>query len=86
MTIDTHRILALWAHPRSLSTVLERVFIERGDFAVMHEPFSVVYYLHERRAAATHAKFDADEVADYASIRARILQVAQQQPVCFKDM
>ena len=84
--INSHRILALWAHPRSLSTALERVFIERGDFLVMHEPFSVVYYVHERRAAAAHADFDPDEVADYASVRAKILQAATQKPVCFKDM
>ncbi len=81
-----HRILALWAHPRSLSTALERVFIERGDFAVMHEPFSVVYYLHERRAAAAHAVFDQDEVTDYGSIRSGILEAAKQHPVFFKDM
>jgi hypothetical protein len=81
-----NRILALWAHPRSLSTALERVFIERGDFEVMHEPFSVVYYLHEHRADAAHASFRSDESADYGSIRNSILQVAELRPVFFKDM
>ena len=79
-------ILALWAHPRSLSTALERIFIERGDFTVMHEPFSAVYYLHEQRAEAAHARFGLDEPADYHSIRQGILQAAEQQAVCFKDM
>lgn len=35
-----NRMIGLWAHPRSRSTVLERVFIERGDFEVFHEPFA----------------------------------------------
>lgn len=81
-----HCILAIWAHPRSLSTALERVFIERGDFEVMHEPFSVVYYFDEQRADAAHANFDADEVADYDSIRNRIMRAAALRPICFKDM
>jgi hypothetical protein len=81
-----HRILALWAHPRSLSTALERVFIERGDFVVMHEPFSGLYYMQERRAKAAHADFDAGETTDYQSIRGRILEAARRRPVCFKDM
>lgn len=80
------RILALWAHPRSLSTALERVFIERGDFVVMHEPFSALYYMHQRRAKAAHADFDASEVVDYELIRDRILHEGSQRPVCFKDM
>jgi hypothetical protein len=35
-----NKLVGLWAHPRSRSTVLERVFIERGDFEVFHEPFA----------------------------------------------
>ncbi len=81
-----HRILAIWAHPRSVSTALERVFIERGDFSVMHEPFSMVYYMHEQRADAAHVNFDSDEAVDYDSIRNRILQAAERRPICFKDM
>ncbi|NRT88954.1 hypothetical protein [Clostridium beijerinckii] len=34
-----NKIIALWAHPRSLSTAFERMILERGDFFVMHEPF-----------------------------------------------
>lgn len=81
-----HRIIALWAHPRSLSTALERAFIERGDFAVMHEPFSVLYYCHEQRAVAQHANFNADEPTDYQSIRLSILQAAERCPVFIKEM
>jgi hypothetical protein len=28
----------LWAHPRSRSTALERMMMERGDVTVLHEP------------------------------------------------
>jgi hypothetical protein len=33
-------IIFLWAHPRSMSTA-----IERGDFDCLHEPFLRYYYL-----------------------------------------
>jgi hypothetical protein len=32
----------LWAHPRSRSTALERMMIERGDATVLHEPLVTV--------------------------------------------
>lgn len=43
--------IALWAAPRSRSTAFERTFVERGDFDVVHEPFSATYYRsHDRRS------------------------------------
>lgn len=41
---DETRRIALWAVPRSVSTAFERVFIERDDAVVLHEPFSHAYY------------------------------------------
>lgn len=79
-------VIALWAHPRSLSTALERAFIERGDFEVLHEPFSVVYYFHEKRRVAQGADFTDRQAADYDSVRQSILRAAEQGPVFFKDM
>ncbi|TDV43207.1 sulfotransferase family protein [Actinophytocola oryzae] len=35
-----HSILALWSMPRSRSTAFFRMMSERGDFQVLHEPFS----------------------------------------------
>jgi Sulfotransferase domain len=32
-------VIALWAHSRSASTAFGRMMIERGDVAVLHEPF-----------------------------------------------
>jgi hypothetical protein len=37
---DFPRVLALWSAPRSRSTAFERMMRERGDFTVLHEPFS----------------------------------------------
>ncbi len=44
-----HLSVALWGHPRSLSTALERSFMERGDFKVFHESFAYVYFMNERQ-------------------------------------
>ena len=41
------KILALWCHPRSVSTAFERVMRERGDLGVLHEPFMYDYYLNQ---------------------------------------
>jgi hypothetical protein len=37
------RPIWLWAHPRSRSTALERMMIERGDVAVWHEPLVTLW-------------------------------------------
>jgi hypothetical protein len=36
----TPRILALWSAPRSRSTAFYQMMAERGDFQLVHEPFS----------------------------------------------
>ena len=41
--------IALWAAPRSISTAFERIFVEREDFEVYHEPFAASYYFSEQR-------------------------------------
>src|SRR5215210_1912388 len=47
--------IALWAVPRSLSTAFERVFVERDDIEVLHEPFSAAYYYGEDRLSDRYA-------------------------------
>lgn len=49
MPDSTERPIVLWAVPRSVSTAFERVFIERDDFTVIHEPFSGTYYYSPER-------------------------------------
>jgi sulfate adenylyltransferase len=56
--------VALWAVPRSISTAFERVFVERDDFEVLHEPFSASYYYGEDRLSDRFA--DAEPKAEYS--------------------
>jgi hypothetical protein len=55
--------VALWAVPRSISTAFERVFVERDDFEVLHEPFSASYYYGEDRMSERYG--DAEHKAEY---------------------
>lgn len=56
--------IALWAVPRSISTAFERVFVERDDFEVLHEPFSASYYYGEDRVSDRYG--DAEPKAEYS--------------------
>ena len=42
-----HKILALWAVPRSTSTAFEWMMRQRGDFDCLHEPFGEAWYQGE---------------------------------------
>lgn len=77
--------IALWGHPRSTSTALERVFIERGDFRVFHEPFSYVYFVHENKAAIPHKHPDASHPRTYQDVKAMMEYARLEQPVFHKD-
>lgn len=80
------RIIALWAHPRSLSTAFERMMMERGDFCVLHEPFSYVYYLYENRRHLLNLDEFAEFRRSYPEARSVCLSAAQDKPLFFKDM
>lgn len=81
-----HKIVALWVHPRSLSTAMERVFMERGDFKILHEPFSYLYYFHEKRAPIPYGHEDPNHPRKYPDIKEYILSSANGAQVFFKDM
>jgi hypothetical protein len=81
-----HPAVALWTHPRSISTAFERVMIERRDFRILHEPFSYFYYVHGERASISQEYIDPDHPSGYLDIRAYILLHAREAPVFFKDM
>lgn len=67
--------VALWAVPRSVSTALERVFVERGDFKVFHEPFSVSYYYSPERRSERFASTETKQEYGYAEILDLMLSV-----------
>ncbi|MBA2535312.1 MAG: hypothetical protein H0V21_09890, partial [Rubrobacter sp.] len=77
--------VALWAVPRSISTAFERVFVERDDFEVLHEPFSAAYYYGEDRVSDRYA--DAEPKAEYSY--ERVLEDVfrpREERVFVKDM
>ncbi len=77
--------VALWAVPRSISTAFERVFVERGDFKVFHEPFSASYYYSTERRSDRFADVEPKEEYCFTQVLARLLAPASE-PVFFKDM
>ena len=77
--------IALWAVPRSISTAFERVFVERGDFKVFHEPFSVSYYFSTERRSARYADREPKEEYGYEEVLSKLL-APYDKPVFFKDM
>jgi hypothetical protein len=77
--------IALWAVPRSISTAFERVFVERDDFEVLHEPFSASYYYSQDRPSDRYADEEPDPDNDYARVLARVLEPREKR-VFVKDM
>ena len=81
-----HPIYALWSHPRSMSTAIERIMRERGDLDCAHEPFMYDYYVHRQVRVMPHFDVRPDHPASYPAIRDMLLQRAKAGPVFIKDM
>jgi hypothetical protein len=79
-----NRMIALWAHPRSRSTVLERVFIERGDFEVFHEPFAHMAF--NEQSAIPHDDLDCGLPRTYEGVKSLLRESRENRPVLHKDM
>ncbi|MFF3482648.1 sulfotransferase family protein [Streptomyces sp. NPDC002701] len=75
---DQPRIIALWAMPRSRSTAFFRMMAERGDFRVLHEPFSNL-------AEFGSVEIEGTKVESEEELIAAIRTSAQDKPVFFKD-
>lgn len=76
--------VALWCVPRSISTAFERVFVERDDFEVLHEPFSASYYYSEDRLSERFAD-EAKAENSYENVLRDVLRPREQR-VFLKDM
>lgn len=68
-----------------MSTATERVFRQRGDFKVHHEPFLVYYYLH-RSERSMPMLDEFTQPKDYDDIRSELIGDGERGPVFFKDM
>ena len=77
--------VALWAVPRSISTAFERVFVEREDFEVLHEPFSASYYYGEDRLSDRFANAEPKAEYSYARVLEDIFRPREHR-VFLKDM
>ena len=76
-----NKIVPLWSIPRSVSTGFERMMMERGDFRVIHEPFSYYFYKKAQGAAAVGMNVDPDHPQEYDDILAMIKRAAEESPV-----
>ncbi len=81
-----HPIIALWSHPRSMSTAIERIMRERGDCTCFHEPFMYDYYVHRRVREMPHFDVEVGRPQSYADVRSDLLEAALSGPVFIKDM
>jgi len=83
------QILALWCHPRSLSTAFERMMIERGDLTVLHERFLYLYYVVQNPHLVIAQQLDRIEPwmrSTFDEIVDDIIAERSRGPVFFKDM
>ncbi len=81
-----HPVILLWAHPRSLSTALERIMRERGDCHCLHEPFIHYYYSHLGRRNLPHFDAESNQPRSFDDIIGLIYRESRNQPVFVKDM
>jgi hypothetical protein len=79
-------IIALWAHPRSMSTAFERIMRERGDCTCFHEPFLYDYYVHRALGNMPMLEVPEGHPVRYEDIKDMLLSAAETGPVFFKDM
>jgi hypothetical protein len=79
------RPIALWAVPRSLSTAFERVFVERDDLEVLHEPFSAAYYYGPDRLSDRYADEEPKPEYGHESVLAEVFRPREKR-LFMKDM
>jgi hypothetical protein len=78
--------IVLWAVPRSSSTAFERVFRERGDMDVLHEPYSVSYYFSDERRSNRYSGTIAKQEYRYDEVTRKIFGLSREKPLFVKDM
>jgi len=83
---DRHPIIALWAHPRSMSTAFERIMRERGDCSCFHEPFLYDYYVERSVREMPMLEVEPGEPQTYEAVREKLLRLSESGPVFIKDM
>ena len=81
-----HKIIALWAVPRSTSTAFEWMMRQRGDLYCMHEPFGEAWYQGENPLWQRYKPGEKTTPGlTIESTWAEIKRRAEQGPVFIKD-
>ncbi|MEM9924256.1 MAG: sulfotransferase family protein [Cyanobacteria bacterium P01_D01_bin.50] len=78
-----YKIIALWSHPRAISTAFLRMIMERGDFHVIYEPFCNFQALQRLELTDPEGKLVVIESPE--ALIEYIFYCAQIKPVFFKD-
>ncbi|MFI0486730.1 hypothetical protein [Actinomadura sp. 9N215] len=71
-------LIFLWGPPRSLSTAFLRMMLERGDFLVVHEPFSSI-------VVQGYFVFEDEPVADASELLKLFREYALHRPIFVKE-
>lgn len=69
-----------------MSTAIERIMRERGDFECLHEPFLQYYYAKRGDRELAHFSSQCGHPSSYVETRDLILQKAETAAVFVKDM
>ncbi len=80
-----HKILALWAVPRSTSTAFEWMMRQRGDFLCHHEPFGEAWYYGEDRRCPRSNDEPVRAGLNSANIWQQLQSDAKAGPVFIKE-
>lgn len=81
-----HKIVALWAIPRSTSTAFEWMMRQRGDMYCLHEPFGEAWYQGEDPLWPRYQEGEKTTPGlSIESVWEDIQEQAEKQPVFIKD-
>ena len=77
--------IALWAHSRSMSTAFLRMMIERGDVAVLHEPFLALAQGEPVTLPAADGRCDVRASSGPELVRG-LAALGRERPVFLKEV
>jgi hypothetical protein len=77
------QVIAMWAHPRAVSTAFLRMMIERGDVTVLHEPLVTLAY--HGSLQVPDGRDGVLTVTDPAELLRHLDALGRSRPVFFKD-
>lgn len=83
------KILALWATPRSTSTVFEKVMANRGDMRCFHESYNEAYYYgadrRNDRYYSAEPGLPIKQHLTHASVHRDMTALAESESIFIKD-